>query len=120
MSRPERDGGSVRLHQIAHARAGDKGNLNTLSVIAREERWYPVLCAELTPERVGEALAERVRGPVEVHRMDHVRALVLVCARASDDTVTTSLHLDAHGKTLASVLLGTEVPVPPESGGPDS
>ena len=103
---------SVRLHEIAHARAGDKGNLNTVSVIAREERWYPVLCAGLTPELVREVLAERVRGPVEVHRMDNVHALIVVCARASDDTVTTSAHLYTHGKTLASVLLGAEIAVP--------
>lgn len=107
---------SVRLYEIAHARAGDKGNLNTVSVIAREERWYPLLCAGLTPDLVRRVLAERVRGPVEVHRMDNVHALVVVCARASDDTVTTSTHLDTHGKTLASVLLGAEIPEPAERG----
>lgn len=107
---------SIRLREIAHARAGDKGNLNTIAVIARQPRWYPVLCEGLTPERVRTALADRVRGPVSVHRLDTVHALVIVCTRSSEDTVTTSTHLDAHGKTLASVLLGTEVPAPPDSG----
>lgn len=103
---------NVRLHEIAHARAGDKGNLNTVSVIAREPRWYPVLCEVLTPERVRGVLADRMRGPLTVHRLDAVHALVLVFARSSEDTVTTSLHLDTHGKTLASLLLGAEVPLP--------
>ncbi|WP_049572826.1 hypothetical protein [Nocardiopsis sp. SBT366] len=100
---------SVPLYEIATARAGDKGNLNTISVVARDPRWYPVLLGELTPERVRAELGERFRGPVTVHRMDNVHALILVCARASDDTVTTSLYLDAHGKTLAAELLGMEV-----------
>ena len=106
---------NVRLHEIAHARAGDKGNLNTISVIAREPRWYPVLCEELTQERVRAVLAERMRGPLTVHRMDSVHALVLVFARSSKDTVTTSLHVDTHGKTLASLLLGVEISLPPEA-----
>ena len=101
---------NVRLHEIAHARAGDKGNLNTISVIAREPRWYPVLCEELTQERVHAVLAKRMRGPLTVHRMDSVHALVLVFARSSKDTVTTSLHVDTHGKTLASLLLGWRFP----------
>lgn len=107
---------NVLLHEIAHARAGDKGNLNTVSVIAREPRWYPVLCEVLTPERVRGVLADRMRGPLTVHRLDPVHALVLVFARSSQDTVTTSLHLDTHGKTLASLLLGAVVPLPPGAG----
>lgn len=103
---------NVPLREIAHARTGDKGNLNTVSVIAREPRWYPVLCDELTPERVRGALADRMRGPLTVHRMDAVHTLVLVFARAPEDTVTTSLYLDTHGKTLASLLLGAEIPLP--------
>ncbi|GHD36859.1 AtuA-related protein [Nocardiopsis kunsanensis] len=107
---------NVLLHEIAHARAGDKGNLNTLSVIAHEPRWYPVLCEALPPERVRRVLADRMRGPLTVHRLDTVHALILVFARSSQDTVTTSLHLDTHGKTLASLLLGAVIPLPPEAG----
>lgn len=103
---------NVRLREIAHARAGDKGNLNTVSVIAREPRWYPVLCEALTTELVRGALADRMRGPLTVHRLDAAHTLVLVFARAPEDTVTTSLHLDTHGKTLASLLLGAEVTLP--------
>ncbi|MBR8743249.1 hypothetical protein [Nocardiopsis sp. MG754419] len=103
---------SVPLREIAHARAGDKGNLNTIAVIAREEHWYPVLCEVVTPDLVREVLADRVRGPVEVHRVDGLRALIVVCARAWDDTVTTSVHLDTHGKTLAGRLLGARVALP--------
>ena len=38
----------IRLHEIAHCRAGDKGNTSTLSVIAYDEAMYPLLCREVT------------------------------------------------------------------------
>jgi hypothetical protein len=97
---------SVRLYDVAHARTGDKGNLNTIALIPYDPAWYPALCAAATPERVADYLRERITGPVTVHRLDRLPALVLVCARACEDTVTTSLYLDTHGKTLGSVLLG--------------
>lgn len=97
---------SVRLYDVAHARTGDKGNLNTIALIPYDPAWYPVLRETATPERVADFLGERVTGPVTVHRLDRLPALLLVCARAWEDTVTTSLYLDTHGKSLGSVLLG--------------
>ncbi|MBV2363294.1 hypothetical protein ACFPZ0_25825 [Streptomonospora nanhaiensis] len=102
----------VRLHEVAHARAGDKGNLNTISLIPYDPAWYPALCAAVTPEAVAAHLADRVAGPVVRHRLDNLAALIFVCPRAPEDTVTTSLHLDAHGKSLSSALLELEVEVP--------
>ncbi|GAA3742531.1 hypothetical protein HDA32_003272 [Spinactinospora alkalitolerans] len=95
----------VRLYDIAHARAGDKGNLNTIALIPYDPAWYPALCAAVTPRRVAEHLSDRVSGEVVRHRLDNVHALIFVCPRAGDDTVTTSLHLDTHGKSLGSALL---------------
>jgi hypothetical protein len=105
----------VRLYDVAHARAGDKGNLNTVALIAYDPAWYPVLCAEVTPERVAAHLADRVVGEVVRHRLDNVGALIFVCPRGGDDTVTTSLWLDAHGKALSSALLEMVVDVDEES-----
>ena len=48
------------LHAIAHGRAGDKGNVSNISVIAYEARVWPVLQTEVTEFRV----LERVPGPV--------------------------------------------------------
>lgn len=101
----------VRLYDVAHSRAGDKGNLNSLSLIPYDPDWYPVLCTLVTEEAVAAHLADRVVGPVVRHRMDRVRALIFVCPRAADDTVTSSLHLDAHGKSLSSALLQMEIDV---------
>lgn len=103
----------VRLYDIAHARAGDKGNLNTIAVIPYDPAWYGPLCAALTPDRVAAHLADRVAGDVVRHRLDNLPALIFVCPRAADDTVTTSLYLDAHGKSLSSALLELELELQP-------
>lgn len=105
---------TIRLYDLAHARAGDKGNLITVAVIPYDPARYPLLCSALTPERVAEHLAERIAGDVVRHRLDNLPALIFVCPRAADDTVTTSLFLDAHGKSLSSALLELEFEVADE------
>jgi hypothetical protein len=104
----------VALHDVAHSRSGDKGTLNTVSLIAYDERWYPVLCELVTPGLVRGHLGERFPGEVVRHRMDNLAALLFVCRRAPGDTVTTSLYLDAHAKGLSSELLELVIDVPPE------
>ncbi|MDA2803177.1 AtuA-related protein [Nocardiopsis suaedae] len=103
----------VRLYEVAHSRAGDKGNVTTLSLIPYDPGLYPVLCEVVTPEEVGRHLGERVVGEVVRHRMDGVGALLFVCPRAPGDTVTESLRLDAHGKSMSSALLEMEIPLEP-------
>jgi hypothetical protein len=43
---------STRVYDLAHARAGDKGNTSNISVIARSDQGWQVLHREPTPERV--------------------------------------------------------------------
>ncbi len=42
----------MKLHDIAHARADDKGNTSTLSLIPCKPEDYAFLCREITAERV--------------------------------------------------------------------
>ena len=48
----------MKLYDIAHSRAGDKGNTLTLSLIPYDESNYEALCREATAERVKEHLKE--------------------------------------------------------------
>jgi hypothetical protein len=96
---------TVKLAEIAHSRAGDKGALVTLSLIPYQADDYPLLCREVTAERVREHLAGRVAGGVVRHEMPNLPALLFVCERSTQDTVTASLHLDTHAKSLSSALL---------------
>ncbi len=95
----------VRLHEVAHSRAGDKGTLVTLSLIPYRRHTYPELLREVTAERVREHLSHRISGTVTRHEMPNLPGLLFVCERSPRDTVTSSLYLDAHSKSLSSALL---------------
>jgi hypothetical protein len=102
---------NVTLYDIAHARTGDKGTLNTVSLIPYDERWYPVLQEVVTAQLVAEHLQERYPGGVVRYEMENLSTLIFVCQRLPGDTVTTSLYLDAHAKSLSSALLELEIEV---------
>ena len=98
-----------KLYDIAHCRAGDKGNTSILSVIAYREEDYPHLARVVTVEAVRQHLAGIVQGEIRRWELPHLWALQFVCEGALAGGVTTSLALDAHGKTLSYALLEMEV-----------
>jgi hypothetical protein len=79
----------MTLRQLAHSRAGDKGNLVNISVIAYREEDYPK--------------------PVVRYCVPNVSALNFVLHRPMTESVTRSLRLDAHGKSLSSLMLSLEI-----------
>jgi hypothetical protein len=95
----------MRLHDIAIARSGDKGNRATLSVIARDPAHYPLLEALLTVERVRACYGGIVQGRVQRFLLPHLGAVHFVMDEALGGGVTRSLALDAHGKTLSAAIL---------------
>jgi hypothetical protein len=94
-----------KLHDLAHCRAGDKGDTSILSLVAYRAEDYPLLVRHVTPAAVARHLAGIVRGDVRRYELPQLRALQFVCERALAGGVTTSLALDAHGKSLSSALL---------------
>jgi len=98
-----------KLAEIAHCRAGDKGDTLTLSLFPLEDESYPLLAERVTAEAVKEHLAHLVRGDVRRYELPNLSALQFVCEGALDTGVTTSLALDAHGKTLSYALLAMEI-----------
>jgi hypothetical protein len=100
---------TIKLHDLAIARSGDKGNLATLSVIAIDPAHYPRLERVLTAERVRAHFAGVVRGELQRFELPHLGALHFVMQDALAGGVTRSLALDAHGKTLASAVLDIAV-----------
>lgn len=100
---------SMKLHQIAHSRAGDKGNTLTLSLIPYKSDDYPLLCEHVTAEAVRHHLREIVAGAVTRYELPNLPALHFVCEQALTGGVTTSLALDPHGKTLSYALLQMEI-----------
>jgi hypothetical protein len=100
----------MRLRAIAHARAGDKGDVSNIAVIAYDAKDYPLLERHLTAARVKERFAGIVRGEVARYELPGIGALNFVMERALGGGVTRSLALDAHGKCLSSALLDLEIP----------
>ena len=98
-----------KLYELAHCRAGDKGNTSTLSVIAYRAEDFPLLARQVTAAAVARHLRGIVRGEIRRYELSQLRALQFVCEDALSGGVTTSLALDAHGKSLSSALLEIEI-----------
>jgi len=99
----------VRLHELAHARAGDKGNWSNISLIAYHASAWPVLRDQVTEERVLALFRHRGATAVSRYELPSLRALNFVIRDALEGGVNASLNLDIHGKTLSYRLLGAEV-----------
>lgn len=94
-----------RLFDLAYGRAGDKGNIANVSVIARSPLAYILIKEQVTAERVKAHLGPLVRGRVERFDLDNIEALNFVLYDALDGGATRSLRLDALGKSLAGAVL---------------
>jgi hypothetical protein len=103
----------MQLREIAHARAGDKGVAVTISVIAFDDRDYPHLERQVTAERVRAYLGDLVGDVVERYVLPELGALNFVVERSPARGVTSTLALDAHGKSLSSALLAMELAARP-------
>ncbi|CAJ0809597.1 MULTISPECIES: hypothetical protein [Ralstonia] len=98
------------LRDLAHTRAGDKGDISCISVIAHRAEDFAVLETHVTAERVRAHFAELVHGNVERYVLPQLGALNFVLHGALAGGVTRSLALDAHGKSLSSALLTLRIP----------
>ena len=54
----------IRVYDIAHGRAGDKGDTSNISVIAYDAKGWEILREQLTAARVKKAFAHIAKGPV--------------------------------------------------------
>ncbi|MFN3852746.1 MAG: hypothetical protein ACK4NY_25175 [Spirosomataceae bacterium] len=99
----------MKLYDIAHSRAGDKGNISTLSLIPYNESDYKMLCEKITAEKVKEHFVGIVEGDVIRYEMPNISSLLFVCYDALAGGVTTSLRVDTHGKALSYKLLEMEI-----------
>jgi hypothetical protein len=102
---------TIKLYDIAHSRAGDKGNTLTLSLVPYNADDYELLKAQITADAVKDHLREIVAGEIIRYEMPNLPALQFVCQQALMGGVTTSLTMDTHGKTLSYALLDMQLTV---------
>ncbi len=103
---------TVTLHALAHSRTGDKGDSQTLSVIAYDPADYALLSRTVTAAAVARHFAGVVHGPVTRYELPRLFALHFVLEQALAGGVNDSLALDTHGKSRSSLLLSMPIEVP--------
>lgn len=99
----------MKLYEIAHSRAGDKGNVSTLSLIPFDENDYELLKNKVTVNVVKKHFEKIIKGEIVRYEMPNISSLLFVCQEALDTGVTTSLRMDTHGKALSYKLLEMEI-----------
>ena len=99
----------MKLFDVAHSRAGDKGNTLMLSLIPYNEADYEMLCSKVTAEKVKAHLKEIVHGEIIRYELPNISSLLFVCQNALSGGVTTSPALDTHGKSLSYARLEMEI-----------
>ncbi|MFB9867322.1 AtuA-related protein [Vreelandella sulfidaeris] len=102
---------SVTLHQVAHARAGDKGERLNIALFAYHPDHYPALMDQLTEERVLALFAHRGASRVRRYPLPGLAGMNFVIDDVLQGGVNGALNLDGHGKTLSFLLLSLEVNV---------
>lgn len=101
----------VPLHEVAHGRAGDKGNRLNVSVIPYVNEAWDTLAEQLTEEWVLALFAHRGASRVRRYDLPKLHAFNFVIDDVLEGGVNTALSLDGHGKTLSFRLLSLPVRV---------
>jgi hypothetical protein len=94
------------VRDIAHARAGDKGNTSNVNVWAYDAGDFDLLKRTLTPERIKREFPNLIQGQVERYVIDHLHGINIVMHDALEGGVNSSLNLDSHGKSWSFLILG--------------
>lgn len=102
---------TVKLRELASARAGDKGNISNIAVWAYAPEHYPAIKAQVTAERVKAAFPALFKGPIERYELDALHGLNFVLHEGLEGGVNTSLNLDSHGKSFSFLLLDLEIEI---------
>jgi len=102
----------LALYQLAHGRAGDKGNTSNISVIAWDSECFALLVEQLTEARVAQWFAYRHPTKVTRHVLLKLEAMNFVLEGVLDGGVNDALNLDTHGKGLSFWMLDMPIAVP--------
>lgn len=95
----------MRVGDIAAGRAGDKGDVLDLTLVARDDAAYALLERALTPTAVQAMLNRVVPGPVQRYELPGLRALKYVLPQALSGGVYATLRPGLHWQKAAIWLL---------------
>nr|XP_029116842.1 uncharacterized protein LOC105032372 isoform X1 [Elaeis guineensis] len=122
----------IPLYEVAHSRAGDKGNDLNFSIIPHFPRDIERLKMVITPNWVKEVVSPLLDASsfpdpqaikqrsnrleqvmVEIYEVTGIYSLNVVVRNILDGGVNCSRRIDRHGKTLSDLILCQEVVLPP-------
>ena len=95
----------VPLHEVAHARSGDKGNRLNIALVCRDPGFYADIAEQITAERVRDLFSSRNPTAVVRYNLPRLHAFNFVLDDVLEGGVNASLGLDGHGKALSFLLL---------------
>jgi hypothetical protein len=101
----------VLLREIAHARAGDKGNSSNVCVFVYDPEDYAAVARQLTGEFLEQHLGALLTGDITRYELPSLNGLNFVMRDALEGGVNESLNLDGHGKSWSSLILGLEIEI---------
>jgi hypothetical protein len=104
----------IRLHEIAHARSGDKGENSNVGLVLFTDEMYELVCRDVTAARVKKHFEGIVLGEVVRYELPNLRALNFLLHDSLGGGGSESLKNDAQGKTHGQALLLMEIEVPDE------
>lgn len=132
-STPAPSGQKIQLYNVAHSRAGDKGNDINFSLIPHFppdiERLKPIITCQWVKSVVSPLLdlspsldldarnqrdkwvSENVK--VEIYEVKGIQSLNVVIRNILDGGVNCSRRVDRHGKTISDLILCQQVVLPP-------
>lgn len=102
---------TVKLHDIANARSGDKGNRLNIALVCRDPAHYDAIARQVTVERVHEIFAARKPTRIVRYDLPKLAAFNFVLDDVLEGGVNASLGLDGHGKSLSFLLLDMNVQI---------
>lgn len=102
----------LALRELCGYRAGDKGDVANVALLADDAEVFEVIRREVTAERVAEHFGSMVLGRVERYEAPNVWALNFVMHEALGGGGPRSLRADSLGKTLGGSLVRMEIEVP--------
>jgi hypothetical protein len=99
------------LYQLAHGRAGDKGNTSNISVIAWNQSCFELLVSQVTEVKVGAWFGYRHPSKVTRYVLPKLMAMNFVLEGILDGGVNDALNLDSHGKGLSFWMMDMPIEV---------
>lgn len=103
---------TVKVRELAYARAGDKGNVTNVFLIPYRGNDVEILDEQLTTQRVKDEYGELVGGAVEKYLYPNLPAINFVLSESLGGGATQTLSIDTLGRNQGVVLQELEVEVP--------